>query len=144
MPGEEGFDELGTLILHGIRMKPGKPTIIGNVNGKPVIGVPGNPISAFFVARIFVKKILQNMLGADQEELFVDAILTKDLIANKKRSQFNFAKLHAEDWVSYAEPVKMQSGLMTSIAGCDAFFATMLGTGDRHEGDKVTVHTIKV
>lgn len=139
---EEIIDQLGELILHGIRMKPGKPTIIGNVNGKPVIGVPGNPISAFFVARIFVKKILLNMLGAEQEELFVDAILTKDLKANKKRSQFNFAKLHAEDWVSYAEPVKMQSGLMTSIAGCDAFFATMLGNGDRHEGEKVTVHPI--
>ncbi|MBR2696574.1 MAG: molybdopterin molybdotransferase MoeA [Parasporobacterium sp.] len=139
---EKIIDELGTLILHGIRMKPGKPTIVGDVGGKPVLGVPGNPISAYFVTRVFVKKILHQMMGAKSEELFVDALLTKDMTVNKQRSQFNFAKLHAEDWVCYAEPIKMQSGLMTSIAGSDAFFATMLGTGDRKDGDKVTVHPL--
>ena len=139
---EQIIESFGTLVLHGIRMKPGKPTIVGNVDGKPVIGVPGNPISAYFVTRVFVKKILTKMIGAQAEELFVDAILTKNVKENKQRSQFDFAKLSAKDWTTYAEPVKTQSGLMTSMAECDAFFVTLLGNGDRKEGEKVTVHPL--
>ena len=76
------------------------------------------------------------------EELFVDAILTQDVKENKQRSKFDFAKLSAKDWTTYAEPVKTQSGLMTSMAECDAFFVTQLGNGDRKEGEKVTVHPL--
>lgn len=139
---EQIIESFGTLVLHGIRMKPGKPTIVGNVDGKPVIGVPGNPVSAYFVTRVFVKKILFKMIGAKAEELFVDAILTQDVKENKQRSKFDFAKLSAKDWTTYAEPVKTQSGLMTSMAECDAFFVTQLGNGDRKEGEKVTVHPL--
>lgn len=139
---EKIIESFGTLVLHGIRMKPGKPTIVGNVGGKPVIGVPGNPISAYFVTRVFVKKILNQMLGSNEEELFVNAVLTKDVKENKQRSQFDFAKISAKDWTTYAEPVKTQSGLMTSMSECDAFFITPLGNGDRKEGETVTVHPL--
>ncbi|MBR3241805.1 MAG: molybdopterin molybdotransferase MoeA [Parasporobacterium sp.] len=139
---EQIIESFGTLVLHGIRMKPGKPTIVGSVDGKPVIGVPGNPISAYFVTRVFVRKILQKMLGSTEQELFVEAILTKDVRENKKRSQFDFAKLSEKDWQTFAEPVRTQSGLMTSMAECDAFFITMLGSGDRKSGEKVTVHPL--
>lgn len=139
---EKIIESFGKLVLHGIRMKPGKPTIVGNVGGKPVIGVPGNPISAYFVTRVFVKKILNQMLGSNEEELFVNAILTKDVKENKQRSQFDFAKIYAKDWTTYAEPVKTQSGLMTSMSECDAFFITPLGNGDRKEGETVTVHPL--
>ncbi len=139
---EQIIEKFGTLVLHGIRMKPGKPTIVGNVGGKAVIGVPGNPVSAYFVTRVFVKKILYKMLGACAQELFVESILTGNVKENKQRSKFDFAKLSAKDGISYAEPVPTQSGLMTSMAECDAFFVTMLGNGDRKEGEKVTVHPL--
>ena len=139
---EQIIESFGTLVLHGIRMKPGKPTIIGSVSGKPMIGVPGNPVSAYFVTRVFVRKILQKMMGAAAQELFVEAELTGDVKDNKKRSQFDFVKLSEKDWKTYAEPVKTQSGMMTSMAGCDAFFVTPPANGGRKNGEIVTVHPL--
>lgn len=139
---EKIVEENGTLILHGVRMKPGKPVIVGKADGKPVIGVPGNPISAYFVTRVFVKKLLLKMMGSSAQELFVEATLTGDVKANKKRSQFDFARISVEDGKTLAEPVRTQSGLMTSMAECDAFFVTLLGSQDRKEGESVTIHPL--
>ena len=139
---EKIIETFGTLILHGIRMKPGKPVIVGNAGGKPIIGVPGNPISAYFVTRVFVKKLLLKMTASSEEELFVEATLTDDVKENKKRSQFDFARLSVQDWETFAEPVRMQSGLITTMAECDAFFVTMLGSGGRKKGEKVVVHPL--
>lgn len=139
---EQIIERFGTLVLHGIRMKPGKPTIIGNVDGKAVVGVPGNPVSAYFVTRVFIKRILLKMLGTGAKELFIDSVLTGDVKEHKKRSKFDFARLSAKDGISLAEPVETQSGLMTSVAESDAFFVTMVGNGDRKEGEHVTVHPL--
>lgn len=139
---EQIVESLGTLILHGVRMKPGKPVIVGSADGKPMIGVPGNPISAYFVTRLFVKKIILKMLGSSELEFFIESTLKGDVKANRKRSQFDFAKLSVEDGACMAEPVRTSSGLIPTMAECDAFFVTLFGNGDRKAGEKVTVHPL--
>lgn len=139
---EQIVERFGTLILHGIRVKPGKPTIVGNVDGKPVIGVPGNPISAFFITRVFLKNIMLQMMGAKKEEVLVDVTLQKEMKANKNRTQYNFAKLSVQDATVFAQPIKMQSGLMTSIAGCDAFLSTDAGGSGFAAGESVKAQLI--
>ncbi len=52
---------LGRVLVHGIAMKPGKPTILGEIKGKPVIGLPGYPVSSFFTFEVFVKPLLTHM-----------------------------------------------------------------------------------
>ena len=42
--------ELGEVVVHGVAMKPGKPTILGIIDGKPVVGIPGYPVSAYLVS----------------------------------------------------------------------------------------------
>ncbi len=139
---EKVIDEAGEVILHGIKIKPGKPTIIGRAEDKPVIGVPGHPVSAFFITRVFVKKLIGKMLGIKNEELFVKAILTGGVKVNKKRMQFCFASLHTEDGKTYAEPFNTKSGLITSLAGADVFFALGDEDGDKNPGDEITVYLI--
>jgi molybdopterin molybdotransferase len=51
------------VLVHGISIRPGKPTILGICKGKPAIGLPGNPVSAFVVARLFVLPAASNLLG---------------------------------------------------------------------------------
>jgi len=55
--------ELGEVVVHGVAMKPGKPTILGVINEKPVIGIPGYPVSAFMVFDIFAKPVILKYLG---------------------------------------------------------------------------------
>ncbi len=51
------------VLAHGVALKPGKPTILAVCSGKPVIGLPGNPVSALVVAGLFVAPLLRRMLG---------------------------------------------------------------------------------
>ena len=52
------IEKRGRVLLHGIAIKPGKPTIFGEVDGKSVVGLPGHPAAAFFVTQIFVQFLL--------------------------------------------------------------------------------------
>lgn len=51
------------VLVHGVSIRPGKPTILGVCEGKPVVGLPGNPVSAFVVARLFVLPAASWLLG---------------------------------------------------------------------------------
>lgn len=61
----EAINELGSpgVLVHGINVRPGKPTILGYVSGKPIIGLPGNPVSAFVVAHLILRKIMPKLRG---------------------------------------------------------------------------------
>ena len=55
--------ELGEVYIHGVAIKPGKPVILAKVNGKPVIGLPGYPVSAYINFENFVIPVLRKMNG---------------------------------------------------------------------------------
>ncbi len=55
--------ELGRIIVHGINIKPGKPVLLGMVEGKPVIGLPGYPVSAYITFELFAKPLVYHLLG---------------------------------------------------------------------------------
>ena len=52
---------LGTVVAHGLAIKPGKPTVLGIIDDKPVIGVPGYPVSAYTVMDKVVKPVIEKM-----------------------------------------------------------------------------------
>lgn len=55
--------ELGELLVHGVAIKPGKPVALGVINGKPVIGIPGFPVSAALTFELFVKPLIYSFLN---------------------------------------------------------------------------------
>lgn len=57
------IEQLGQVLFHGIAMKPGKPTILGEIKGRPVMGLPGHPVAAFFVSQLFVRPMVAELLG---------------------------------------------------------------------------------
>ncbi len=59
----EVLAELGEVVVHGIAIKPGKPAILALVDGTPVIGLPGYPVSALLTMRLFVKEMISLFLG---------------------------------------------------------------------------------
>ena len=77
------IEELGEVIVHGIAIKPGKPTILGVVNGKPVIGIPGYPVSSYFVFKIFVDKIIRLMQNqGEPKENDAEAVLSRRIVSS--------------------------------------------------------------
>jgi len=62
------IDELGEVLVHGVAIMPGKPTVLGDIRGKPVIGNPGYPVSAVISMEQFVRPLLYRMQGLDEPE----------------------------------------------------------------------------
>jgi len=68
----EAISSLGIpgVLVHGVNIRPGKPTILANCSGKAVIGLPGNPVSAYIAANLFVAPLIKHLLGAKDSKLF--------------------------------------------------------------------------
>ena len=112
----------GELLLHGIAMKPGKPTILGKAQGKPLVGLPGHPVAAYFVAKLFVLPLLSRLMGREQRVYPVTARLTESLDANHGRAQYQCCFLETRDGTLYAHPIRGKSGLITTLAGTEGYF----------------------
>jgi len=89
----EAISSLGEpgVLVHGINVRPGKPTILGVCKGKPVIGLPGNPVSALIIANLFVVPIIGRLLGSQTTiKPSVNAELTLNIPSEAGR----------EDWIA--------------------------------------------
>ena len=115
------LEGLGELLLHGIAVKPGKPTILANADNKPLIGLPGHPVAAFFMARLFVLPLLARLEGRTLREYPARAALSESLNADHGRMQLNACRLEEKDGRLVAEPIRSKSGLITQLAGADAY-----------------------
>ncbi len=113
--------ELGELLLHGIAIKPGKPTILGKAGNKPLIGLPGHPVAAYFVAKLFVIPLLAHLEGRTLQNYPVRAELSESLNANHGRMQVNACRLESEGGRLVALPIRSKSGLITQLAGADGY-----------------------
>lgn len=116
------IEEMGELLLHGIAVKPGKPTILGRAGSIPLIGLPGHPVAACIVAKLFVLPLLGRLSGRVREQLPVTAELTESLGANHGRAQVSACVLKREGGKLLATPIHSKAGLITQLAGADGFF----------------------
>jgi molybdopterin molybdotransferase len=86
------------LFVETVNMRPGKPTWFGRLgDGRPVLGLPGNPASSLVCAELFLKPLLRAMMGADPEPRFVKARLAEPLRPNGPRTQLMRALLTHDD-----------------------------------------------
>ena len=113
--------ELGELLLHGIAVKPGKPTILARAGNKPLIGLPGHPVAAYFVARLFVLPLLARLEGRRMREYPARAAISESLNANHGRMQINACRLKAAGGRLTAAPIRSKSGLITQLADADGW-----------------------
>ena len=116
------IESMGTLLLHGIAIKPGKPTILGKAGVKPLVGLPGHPVAAYFITKLFVLPLLCVLGGRKQEIYTITAKVTESIGANHGRAQYQCCRLERRDGELYACPIRGKSGLITTLAGADGYF----------------------
>jgi molybdopterin molybdotransferase len=110
------------ILVHGINIRPGKPTILGVSDGKAVIGLPGNPVSALVIARLFLVPVIQRLLGRANEgpRPTVQARLTINIASQAGREDWWGVRLHrspANGTLWEAEPIFGRSNLIFNLAG---------------------------
>lgn len=132
------LEELGQIFVHGIAVKPGKPTLLGEIAGKPVFGLPGNPVACFFIFHSIVKGLIHTLQGSEASEIVMEAKLTRAVASNHGREEFILVNLKA----GMAEPVPSKSGLISTVSKANGYFVIPRETEGLSAGTPVTVHLI--
>lgn len=135
-----GLGEPGVL-LHGVATRPGKPTIVGVVAGKPVIGLPGNPVSAMIQFDMFgVPAIyyLQGLRTMPRRGL-VWAQLTQNIASESGREDYVPARLSDSGDGLLATPVFGKSNLIYTLVNADGLIKIPLNKGGLLAGEWVEV-----
>ena len=114
--------ELGEVIVHGVAMKPGKPVILAVVNGKPVIGVPGYPVSAYLAYENFVTPVLMSLTGLLAEDApVVQATLARKLVSSLKHREYVRVRVGQVGERLIAAPLARGAGAAMSLVRADGF-----------------------
>jgi putative molybdopterin biosynthesis protein len=112
--------ELGTVLVHGVTIMPGKPVVIGAVRGKPVFGMPGYPVSAIIAFEQFVRPLLRRMLGQpDPPVQTIEVEPTRKIASKLGVEEFLRVKLGQVGSRVVATPLPRGAGCITSITEAD-------------------------
>ena len=128
------------VLVHGVSVKPGKPTILGVCDGKPAFGLPGNPVSAMVVAGLFLVPVLRRLQGASlASHNRVKARLTHNIASAPGREDYVQVKLINQDGALWADPVFGKSNLIYTLVKADGMLRVPLDSNGLHEGEWVEV-----
>lgn len=116
------IEGMGELLMHGIAIKPGKPTILGKTGVKPLVGLPGHPVAAYFITKLFVLPLLSRLSGRKAASYTTKARITESISANHGRAAYHCVRLEEREGVLHAHPIRGKSGLITTLAGADGYF----------------------
>lgn len=136
------INELGKpgVLVHGINVRPGKPTILAVCDGKPIIGLSGNPVSALVIAMLFMEPVVSTLQGVHRSRprARLHASLTLNMASQAGREDWIPVILHERDDGYSAEPVFGKSNLIFTLARADGLLrippdATGLAVGETVE-----------
>lgn len=118
--------EIGQVIVHGVAMKPGKPVILAIVQGKPVIGLPGYPVSAYLAFENFAEPVLRIMAGLSPNKgsstrKTVKAVLFKRTVSSLKHREYVRVKVGKVGDKFVCAPLARGAGAAMSLVRADGF-----------------------
>ena len=112
--------EMGEVYTHGVAIKPGKPVILGLVDGKPVVGVPGYPVSAVLGMDLFVRPVVYRKLGSvPPVRPRVDCFISRKIVSPMGVEEFVRVKLGRVGEKIIATPISRGAGVIMSMIRAD-------------------------
>ncbi|MDW8802830.1 molybdopterin molybdotransferase MoeA [Clostridium sp. A1-XYC3] len=128
------------IFVHGISIKPGKPTILGKVNGKAVFGLPGHPLSCSIVYEIIVKALIDKIINSDEKQYPVNCTFGVNYHKSKGREEYLPVIIKEEEGGLLAEPIFSKSGLITGFSKAYGYIKIEKNLEGLREGEKVAVY----
>lgn len=143
--GEEDYApsilaEMGELLVHGVRITPGKPTALGIIDGKPVICLPGYPVAALSALYIFARPLITMMAHRTDLPRIVTAKLEGKIVS--RPGYLTFARVSLKDGV--ATPIMTSgAGILSSVARAEGYVLVPEEVEGREKGEMVEVNLIE-
>jgi len=144
--GKEDFtykviNELGEVLINGVAIRPGKPFIAGFVNNKPVLGIPGYPVSSFLSFELFVRPLMEFYLGTKiQKEEKLQGILSRQISSNIGVDEFVRVKVGRVGKKYIVTPLGRGAGLLMSIVRADGYIVIPRGSEGFSQGTEIAVN----
>lgn len=148
--------EIGEVAVHGVAMKPGKPVILACVQGKPVIGLPGYPVSAYLAFENFVVPVLKALCGraeaagagADgrgtgRQADLVKAVISKRMVSSLKHREYVRVKVGKVGDKLVAAPLARGAGATMSLVRADGFCIIPQNSEGYEAGETVEIELYK-
>jgi len=140
----EVLRSLGTVLVHGVATRPGKPVVLGEVAGRPVMGVPGYPVSAVLAAELFLKPVVFRLLGrVPPARPRAPAVLSRRLVSAMGVEEFVRVKLGQVGDKLIATPLARGAGLITSLIRADGILRIPAAAEGVEAGQRVEVELLR-
>lgn len=133
------------IFVHGVSIKPGKPTIFGVARSKPILGLPGHPASAMVIFKLFGIETIQRLSGEIKKEVpnRVQARISKNIPSDPGRADFIRVSLVEKEGEWWAEPILGKSGLISTLVKSDGMIEIASEKEGVRQGDWVPVILFK-
>ena len=135
--------ELGEVLYHGIAMKPGKPAILGCQGAKPILGVPGYPVSGILVIEQLLKPLIDHWLQLPAAPAqYAGATLTRPVVSGLKYEEFVRVRMGCVGGKLMASPLSRGSGVVSSFMKADGILEVPQGLEGYEAGAEVSVRLL--
>ncbi|MCL2663348.1 MAG: molybdopterin biosynthesis protein [Oscillospiraceae bacterium] len=136
--------EIGKIVYHGIAIKPGKPAILGHCGVKPLMGLPGYPVSGIIVIEQLLRPIIECLTHTTkQPDKLVEATLSKSVVSTLKYHEFVRVKMGYVNDELIVSPLGRGSGIVTSFMRADGILEVPQGVEGYESGTRVNVRLLK-
>ena len=137
-------EKLGNLVVHGVAIRPGHPIVLGVVTNKPVIGIPGYPVSAVIACELFVRPIIESKLGraADPNPTAM-ATMTRRVHSPMGEDEFLRVRLGQVGDRLVATPLQRGAGVISSLVRADGIARIPRRSEGIEAGSQVSVRLLR-
>lgn len=130
------------IMVHGISISPGKPTILAKTSGKAIWGLPGHVVSAMIVFEIVIRPFMEKISGLSskyKKGLRIPALLSRNISSAQGRIDYMRVRLIEKNGIKWAEPVLGKPGLISNLTKADGLIEIGINTEGLDKGSKVWV-----
>ncbi len=137
-------EELGDLVVHGVAIRPGHPIVLGVVRDKPVIGIPGYPVSAVIACELFVKPIIESRLGRPADPITTaTATMTRRVHSPMGEDEFLRVRLGQVGDTLVATSLQRGAGVISSLVRADGIARIPRNSEGIETGSDVEVRLLR-
>ena len=137
-------EKLGRLVVHGVAIRPGHPIVLGVVKDKPVIGIPGYPVSAVIACELFVQPIIESKLGhATEPNPTAMATMTRRVHSPMGEDEFLRVRLGQVGDRLVATPLQRGAGVISSLVRADGIARIPRLSEGIEAGSRVSVRLLR-
>ena len=133
------FMDGGEIFVHGVAVKPGKPTIVGKIGDKAIFGLPGHPSSAMIIYKLFVDYLIRKYYSMNEDTIYVEASCSENIHSDPGKETYQPVELIEKNGAYEAIPIYGKSATISKVAKSIGYIKITENKEGIKKGEKVRV-----